>query len=106
MARLISAFVLASFAAAPAFGANYSAKPASAAPQRIIARDIVWNCGPDACQGVTDNSRPLVLCQGLAKRTGRLDSFIVNGRSLSAADLDRCNASARGGDQPALARTE
>ena len=48
-----------------------------------------------ACQGATDESRPLVLCQSLAKRAGRLDSFVADGRALSAAELERCNASAK-----------
>jgi hypothetical protein len=82
-------------AAVPASAATYSAKLAAPASGRIIARDIVWNCGPDACQGATDESRPLVLCQSLAKRAGRVESFVVDGRAVSPADLDRCNASAK-----------
>ena len=90
-------------AAAPAAAATYSAKLAVPATARIIARDISWNCGPAACQGATDESRPLVLCQSLAKRTGRLDSFVVDGRALGAADLERCNASAKPAQTSALA---
>jgi hypothetical protein len=82
-------------AAVPAGAATYSAKLASPASGRIIARDIVWNCGPEACQGATEESRPVVLCQSLAKRAGRVDSFVVDGRSVSSADLERCNASAK-----------
>jgi hypothetical protein len=82
-------------AAVPAGAASYSARLAVPSAGRIIARDIVWNCGPDACQGATDESRPVVLCQSLAKHAGRIDSFIVNGRSVSPAELDRCNASAK-----------
>jgi hypothetical protein len=81
--------------AVPAGAATYSAKLAVPSADRIIARDIVWNCGPDACQGATDESRPVVLCQSLAKRAGRVDSFVVDGRAVSAAELDRCNASAK-----------
>ena len=82
-------------AAAPAAAVTYSAKPAVPASGRIVARDILWNCGPDACQGSTEESRPAVLCQSLAKRTGRLDSFVADGRAFSAAELDKCNASAK-----------
>ena len=81
--------------AAPAVAASYTAKPASPAPERIIGRDIVWQCGPAACQGSTAESRPAVLCQSLAKRAGRIDSFLVNGRAFTSAELDRCNASAK-----------
>ena len=67
---------------------QYSANPAVPAPAAFITRDIVWNCGPAACQGATDESRPLVLCQSLAKRAGRVDSFIVDGHALTASELD------------------
>ena len=52
----------------PAIAATYSAKLAIPTSERFIARDIIWNCGPAACQGATDESRPVVLCQSLAKR--------------------------------------
>lgn len=82
-------------AAAPAAAAAYSAKLAAPTSQRIIARDISWSCGADACQGATEESRPAVLCQGLAKRAGRVDSFLVDGRAFTPAELDKCNASAK-----------
>jgi hypothetical protein len=81
--------------AAPAAAASYSAKLAVPTSERFIARDIVWACGADACQGSTQESRPAVLCQSLAKRAGKVDSFLVDGRAFSAAELDRCNASAK-----------
>ena len=89
--------------AAPATAATYSATLSTPTSGRFIARDIVWNCGPAACQGATDESRPAVLCQSLAKQAGRVDSFLVDGRALASADLDRCNASARARPGPALA---
>jgi hypothetical protein len=95
----LSAFLAASSAGAASYSATLSA-PASG---RFIARDIVWNCGPAACQGSTEESRPLVLCQSLAKRAGRIDSFIVDGRAFTGADLQRCNASAKGKPDSALA---
>ena len=104
MTRLLTAFTLAALASS-AGAATYSAKPiAPAAAARIIARDISWMCGPAACQGASDASRPLVLCQGLAKKAGRLESFIVDGRALPVAELDKCNTAARGGPAPTLAR--
>ena len=88
----------ATLAAAPAFASTYSAKPVTTPDSaRIIARDISWTCGPDACQGSTEESRPAVLCQGLAKRAGQLTSFVANGRAFGAAELAKCNASAKGG---------
>ena len=81
--------------AAPAAAASYSAKLAAPTAQRIIARDITWQCGADACQGSTAESRPVVLCESLAKRAGKVDSFLVDGRAFSDAELSQCNASAK-----------
>jgi hypothetical protein len=84
-----------SLVAAPAAAASYSAKLAAPTSARIIARDISWSCGPAACQGATEESRPVVLCEGLAKKAGRIDTFLVDGRALSSTELDKCNASAK-----------
>ena len=89
--------------AAPAAAATYSAKPAVPTTAQIVARDIVWNCGPAACQGVTAQSRPAVLCQLLAKKAGRIEAFAVDGRAFARAELDKCNAAARTSGASALA---
>ncbi|MFL6722228.1 MAG: CC_3452 family protein [Sphingomonas sp.] len=91
------------FAAAPALAATYSAKLDAPISERVIARDITWNCGADACQGATAESRPAVICESLAKRAGKLDSFLVDGRAFTAAELDRCNAAAKPATGKALA---
>jgi hypothetical protein len=101
MLRPILAFSALVLTATAATAANYSAKPTVPLSERIVARDIIWNCGPAACQGATAESRPVVLCEGLAKRAGRIDSFLIDGRALSASELDRCNAAAK--VQPAKA---
>jgi hypothetical protein len=104
-ATLIAA--AASFAAAPAMAATYSATPATASSAtRIIAHDISWGCGADGCRGSTTESRPAILCQGLAKQAGRLTSFVADGRAFAAAELDKCNASARGGASQSLAKAD
>ena len=87
----------------PAAAATYSAKLAVPTTQRIIAGDSSWSCGADACQGSTLESRPIVLCESLAKRAGKVDSFIVDGRAFAASDLDKCNAAAKPGAAKALA---
>ena len=91
-------------ASAPTAAATYSATLASPASGRLIARDIVWSCGAAACQGATDDSRPAVLCQSLAKRAGRVEAFLVDGRAFTAQELDRCNASAKVEPNRALAQ--
>src|SRR6476619_3552399 len=95
MLRLVLGISAAALTFSPAFAASYSAKLIAPTSGRFIARDITWNCGPDACQGATDESRPVVLCQSLAKRAGRVDSFLVDGRALGSTELDKCNASAK-----------
>jgi hypothetical protein len=93
---------LASISAAAA-AATYSAKLVTPTSQRFIARDIVWNCGANACQGATQESRPAVLCESLAKRAGKLGGFAVDGRAFTAAELDKCNLAAKAEPAKALA---
>lgn len=90
-------------AAAPAAATNYSAKLSTPTSGRVIARDINWACGADGCQGATAESRPAVLCQALAKEAGRVDSFTVDGRAFTDAELAKCNASAKGDSGKKLA---
>ena len=81
--------------AMPAAASNYSATLASPSTSRFIAPDIMWTCGSAECHGATTESRPVVLCQALAKRAGRIEAFLIDGRAMAPADLQRCNASAR-----------
>ena len=92
-----------SMSATPAMAASYSANLAQPATGRFIAPDISWQCGGATCTGATSESRPLVLCQGLAKQAGRVGSFTVNGRPLAADQLERCNAAAKAGTATELA---
>jgi hypothetical protein len=103
MFRPIFALTTLAFAATAAGASSYSATPAVPTTDRFVTRDIIWSCGPAACQGATEESRPLVLCQALAKRAGRIDSFLADGRALSASDLERCNALAKPQPGKALA---
>ena len=103
MNRMAVLFVATALFAAPAVAGTYSAKPISVpASAKIIGKDISWTCSANGCQGATETGRPLVLCQDLAKRAGRLESFVADGQALSTADLDKCNAKA--GAPTALAR--
>ena len=104
MTRIAALFAAAALVASPAFATSYSAKPAAApAAKRIIGKSISWTCGTGTCLGSTEASRPLVLCQDHAKRAGRLESFLVDGRALSAGDLDKCNGSANAAAPAAIA---
>lgn len=88
----VSAFL---FAAAPATASTYSATLASPTSQRIISRDIVWNCATGACQGATEESRPAVICQSLARQAGKIGNFSTDGRAFTSAELDKCNTAAK-----------
>ena len=88
----VSALLL---AAAPAAASTYSATLAAPTNQRIIARDIVWTCNTGACQGATEESRPAVICQSLARSAGKIGRFLADGRAFTAAELDKCNAAAK-----------
>lgn len=98
MTRFLTALSAATLLASPALAGSYVAKPAAApAEAKITAKDIRWSCADGACRGTTELSRPVVLCQDLAKKAGRIDSFIVDGRALGADDLAKCNKDAKGG---------
>jgi hypothetical protein len=106
MTRTLAFFAVLALAA-PASAATYSGKPAApVAEAKFVSRDIVWNYAGGSYQGSTDESRPMVLCQSLAKRAGRLESFTVDGRAFADADLARCNAAAPQGPQAALAEAK
>jgi hypothetical protein len=81
--------------AAPATASSYSATLTAPASGHIVARDINWACAANSCQGATAESRPAVLCQALAKRAGKVESFLVDGRAFSDAELVKCNAAAK-----------
>lgn len=105
MTRIVTLFAAAALMASPAFAGSYSAKPATA-PQsaKIIGKDISWTRDGDSYRGATEASRPLVICQDLAKRAGRIESFVADGRALSADQLAKCNASAKDGAETELAK--
>ena len=89
--------------ASPAAAATYSAKLAAPVSGRIIARDISWACSSETCQGATQESRPAVLCEGLVKRAGKVERFLVDGRAFSEAELAKCNTGAKAEPNKALA---
>ena len=105
MNRAAAFIAAASFLAAPAFAGTYSAKPvAPPAAAKIMGKDISWARVGDSYRGSTDASRPLILCRDLAKRAGRLGSFVANGQPLSAEQLAQCNSAAKDGAPAELAK--
>lgn len=105
MIRVAAFIAAATFAAVPALAASYSAKPVAApAETKIIGKDISWTCSADGCSGSTEASRPIILCQDLAKRAGRIESFLADGKPLSAEQLGKCNSAAKGDGPASLAK--
>lgn len=80
---------------AAASAGNYSASIAAAPVGHLVVRDVLWSCAAGTCSGASDYSRPLIVCQSLARKAGKIDSFRVDGRPFAAAELERCNANAR-----------
>ncbi len=104
MTRSATLFAATALLASPALAGSYTAQPEAApAAKRIMGRDIAWTCGATLCQGKTEASRPVVLCQDLARRAGRIERFTVDGRALGATELDKCNTAAKNGTPAALA---
>jgi hypothetical protein len=101
----IASIVAASLLAAPAaLAGTYTATPTvNGQPSTVVTRDVAWSFKGGAFVGRTDQSRPLVLCQGLAKKVGTLRGFTADGRPLSGAELAKCNGLARGGQAVANA---
>jgi hypothetical protein len=89
---LALAFVATPAVSAPYYQAQPEANPATAS---IVLRDVVWKCGDSGCAGNRSNSRPAIACAVLARAVGRLRSFAEEGRSMSAEELEKCNARAR-----------
>lgn len=105
MTRVAALIAAATLFAAPAFAGTYSAKPVTApTTAKIIGKDISWTRDGDTYRGSTDASRPVVLCQDLAKHAGKIESFVADGQELSADQLTKCNSAAKNGASPALAK--
>ena len=63
----------------------------------------MWNCATGTCQGATDESRPAVICQNLARTAGKVGSFLADGRAFSATEIDKCNTAAKAGTSGSVA---
>ncbi len=58
---------------------------------RTIASGLLWNCSDNACTANKGTSRPVIVCQRLAKEVGTISAFVANGKAIDAAELARCN---------------
>ena len=86
------AFAAVPAAAAPLLDAAPTQVPAD---QRVMVRGAAFTCANGTCTARSSDSRPLVLCQRLAREVGTLARFSVDGVDMAPAELERCNAKAR-----------
>lgn len=81
---------------AAAAGSYYRAELATPmAADQLVVRGLIWKCGAGGCVAGRSNSRAAIDCAALAREVGTLRSFAVEGRSLTPAELEKCNAKAR-----------
>jgi hypothetical protein len=94
----ISFAFLLTLAAAPAAAApaHFNAQPLAAPSEaRIVARDVVFRCGPSGCAAPRGSSRAEHVCAALVREVGALSAFSAAGRPFDAAALETCNRRAR-----------
>jgi len=91
---LLPALCIASGAqAAPGTPAGHSAtleSPVSA--DNLTAHGLLWRCAGAQCVATASNSRPVVVCQALAREAGPMIAFSAGGELLSAEQMARCNS--------------
>ena len=99
--RALSAAKFALFAGLALAGAPHASARAGAmvatlaapleAPRQEIMDGAMWRCAGDRCQAPAQGSRPLVVCQRVAKQFGAVSRFASPRGELSAEELTRCN---------------
>ncbi|MHA6332715.1 CC_3452 family protein [Qipengyuania sp. CAU 1752] len=57
-----------------------------------VVRGTAWACEGTTCVADKGTSRPLIICQRLAQKTGAVTNFTVNGEALPAEQLAQCQA--------------
>jgi hypothetical protein len=62
------------------------------APRHEIVGGLLWKCAGGQCAAPADGSRPVLVCQRVAKAFGAVTRFTGPAGELSGEDLSRCNA--------------
>jgi hypothetical protein len=93
---LLSALTLGFVAAGPAQAAprgSYVAALATplAAPRQEIVDGVLWKCAAERCAAPSEGSRPVLVCQRVAKAFGAVARFTTPSGELSSEELSRCN---------------
>ena len=77
--------------AAPRGGNTAALATPLAAPKQEIVSGVLWKCAGEHCAAPTDGSRPLLVCQRVAKTFGPVARFTTPAGELSNEELSRCN---------------
>lgn len=80
-------------AQAVAASEGYSARLAAplAAPKQTIINEALWKCAGDACTAPGGGSRPVLVCQQVARKFGEVAAFTSPMGTMSAEELAKCN---------------
>lgn len=96
LALVYSALTLGALVAPTPAQANgaafYAAELATPAAERTnVIGGVAWRCQDTTCVAAKGRSRPVVMCQRVARELGEVTGFTAEGEALPAEDLARCN---------------
>jgi hypothetical protein len=76
-------------------GGSYTAALTTplAAPRQDVLSGLLWKCAGAQCAAPADGSRPVLVCQRVARTFGPVSRFTAPAGELSSDELIRCNAS-------------
>ena len=99
MIRMLSIAAAATLAAAPLAaqsGPYYVATPAAAPTKTsLVTRSTLWKLSNNAYVAPRGTDRDAILCELLARETGKLAAFSAGGKAFDDAALTKCNARAK-----------
>lgn len=113
MIRILTKSLLASAAllaaagvsAEPADGVYVATPVAAPASSVLMTRDTAWNVRDGAFVTVDAPLREMAACQLVARGAGQLSGFTANGKAFDTAQMESCNAKAKGG-KTAMAKAD
>jgi hypothetical protein len=77
--------------AAPRGGSFAALTTPLAAPRQEIISGVLWKCAGERCAAASEGSRPMLVCQRVAKTFGPVASFSSPAGELSSEEISRCN---------------
>lgn len=96
-AALVSTALLSPIAVHAADAGPYYAATPIAAPAKttLITSGTVWKWNTTAFTANKATQRDAIMCELVAKSTGKLSGFTAGGQSFDAPALEKCNARAK-----------